>query len=78
MFQSSDRPIELVTVETANPQPNHRKSVRHMLLGDDDAVLAEIKNLHKRGHSEPNDWSQLLPTGRPDEVMAILTRHLWL
>ncbi|WP_346291475.1 hypothetical protein [Sphaerothrix gracilis] len=77
MFQSSDRSAEPITVAAAD-ESGRRESVRHMLLGSDDAVLAEIKNLHKRGHSEPNDWSKLLPTGRPGEVMAILTRRLWL
>ncbi|MFE4106908.1 hypothetical protein [Almyronema epifaneia] len=77
MFQPSDRPAEPITLAAAE-QPHHRESIRHMLLGSDDAVLAEIKNLHKRGHSEPNDWSKPCPTGRPGEVMAVLTRYLWL
>ncbi|NEQ31678.1 MAG: hypothetical protein F6K04_11850 [Leptolyngbya sp. SIO4C5] len=74
MFQSSDRPSGPTTVNTADT-PN-REPVRHLLLGSASGVLAEIKNLHKRGHSEPNDWSQLLPTGRPAEVMSILTRYV--
>lgn len=50
--------------------------VRHMLFGSPVAVQATIKQLHKLGYAEPNDWSQLLPTGRPNEVMAILTRRV--
>ncbi len=50
--------------------------VRHMLFGSPGAVQVTIQQLHKLGYAEPNDWSQLLPTGRPNEVMAILTKRV--
>lgn len=50
--------------------------VRHMLFGSLDPVQATIRDLHARRYAEPNDWSRLLPTGRPNEVMAILTKRL--
>ena len=50
--------------------------VRHMLFGSPSAVQVTIQQLHKLGYAEPNDWSQLLPTGRPNEVMAILTKRV--
>ncbi len=56
---------------TAQPEP-----VRHMLFGSAPAVQATIKQLHKLGYAEPNDWSLPMPTGRPNEVMAILTRRV--
>jgi len=49
-----------------------------MLFGSPDAVKLCIQDLHRRRYAEPNDWSRLLPTGRPNEVMAILTRRVRL
>ena len=58
-------------------RPNAQaEPVRHMLFGSAPAVQATIKQLHKLGYAEPNDWSQPMPTGRPHEVMAILTRRI--
>jgi len=55
-----------------NPPP--REQIRHMLFGTLSAVQTTIRLLHKLGYAEPNDWSQPIPTGRANEVMAILTR----
>lgn len=66
-FASAFLPAEL---PTAQAEP-----LRHMLFGSAPAVQATIKQLHKLGYAEPNDWSAPIPTGRPHEVMAILTRR---
>ncbi|MEO0756423.1 MAG: hypothetical protein AAFY78_06065 [Cyanobacteria bacterium J06648_16] len=52
------------------------ETVRHMVFGSPDAVKLTIQDLHRRRYAEPNDWSKLLPTGRPNEVMVILTRRI--
>ncbi len=39
-------------------------------------VQTTIKLLHKLNYTDPNDWSRPLPTGRPNEVMAILTKKV--
>ncbi len=49
---------------------------RHLLLGSLTFVQTTIKLLHKLNYTEPNDWSRPLPTGRPNEVMAILTKKV--
>ncbi|MEM1242583.1 MAG: hypothetical protein AAGI45_22360 [Cyanobacteria bacterium P01_H01_bin.26] len=51
-------------------------SVNHTLLGSLTAVRNTIALLHKLNYAEPNDWSKPLPTGRPNEMMAILTRRV--
>lgn len=56
-----------------SPDPNR---VRHLLFGTPSAVQATIQLLHSLGYAEPNDWSQPITTGRPNEVMAILTRKV--
>ena len=57
--------------------PEHQfEIVRHTLFGTLTAVRNTIKLLHKLNYAEVNDWSKPLPTGRPNEVMAILTRRI--
>jgi len=63
----------------SNPKPNpHNETVRHLLYGSPQAVQATIKNLHRRGYAEPNEWSRPMPTDRPGEVMRILTKTVWI
>ncbi len=54
----------------------HTEPVRHMLFGTLPAVQTTIKQIHMHGYAEPNDWSLPMSTGRPDEVMAILTKRV--
>ncbi|MGB3296695.1 MAG: hypothetical protein WBA76_00390 [Phormidesmis sp.] len=57
---------------SSNPSP---ETVRHMLIGSPSAVQSTIQLLHKLNYAEPNSWSLLIPTSRPNEVMAILTKR---
>ena len=59
------------------PQPPS-EPIRHMVFGSLLAVRATIRHLHKLRYAEANDWSQPMPTGRPNEVMAILTKRVSL
>lgn len=59
--------------------PEHRPgsdTVQHMLFGSPDAVRKTIKDLHKLHYAEVTDWSKLMPTGRVNEVMAILSKKV--
>ncbi|MEO0521107.1 MAG: hypothetical protein AAF171_27880 [Cyanobacteria bacterium P01_A01_bin.116] len=49
-----------------------------MLFGSLSAVQTTIRLLHKLHYAEPNDWSQPISTGRPNEVMVILTKRVRL
>ena len=61
------------------PPSSDTETVRHLLFGSLTAVQSTIRVLHKRGYADPNDWSQpILSTGRPNEVMAILTKRVRL
>ncbi|MEL6247539.1 MAG: hypothetical protein AAFY78_07660 [Cyanobacteria bacterium J06648_16] len=73
----SAEPLTQVSFRLPEPASN-QETVRHMLFGSPDAVRLSIRDLHRRQYAEPNDWSRLLPTGRPNEVMAILTRRVKL
>lgn len=50
--------------------------VRHMLFGSLENVNGAIAHLHALGYADPNDWSRPMSTGRPNEVMRILTKHV--
>ncbi len=56
--------------------PLPREQVRHLLFGTLFAVQSTIRLLHKLSYAEPNDWSLPMSTGRPNEVMAILTKRV--
>ena len=76
MFQDPNQGADAFTRQPA-PLPEHSyESGRHLLLGSLTFVQITIKQLHKLNYTEPNDWSRPLPTGRPNEVMAILTKKV--
>ena len=53
-----------------------REQVRHLLFGTLVSVRSTIAHLHALGYADPNDWSRPISTGRPNEVMAILTKRV--
>ncbi|MGB7085299.1 MAG: hypothetical protein WBD47_07075 [Phormidesmis sp.] len=61
---------------SGNSDRSHAEPVRHMLFGSVQSVRTTIHQLHQLGYAEVNDWSQPTPTGRANEVMAILTRRV--
>ncbi|YAF99265.1 MAG: hypothetical protein AB3A66_27760 (plasmid) [Nodularia sp. CChRGM 3473] len=56
-------------------EPN-REPLKHLLIGSSKAVTGTIHYLKVIGYADVDDWSQLLPTGNPGEVMSILSRHI--
>ena len=78
MFQDNTQGTGVPTVPPATDSlPDHQfEIVRHTLFGTLTAVQNTIKLLHKLNYAEPNDWSRPLPTGRANEVMAILTKRV--
>ncbi|MEO0351106.1 MAG: hypothetical protein AAF282_13770 [Cyanobacteria bacterium P01_A01_bin.15] len=78
MFQDANQGATASTVcPSVEPLPEHAfEDVRHLLLGSLTAVQRTILDLHTKQYAEPNDWSRPLATGRPNEVMAILTRRV--
>ncbi|NEQ98884.1 MAG: hypothetical protein F6K30_19550 [Cyanothece sp. SIO2G6] len=57
------------------PSPTY-ETVRHMVFGSVTAVQNTIKLLYKLNYADPNDWSKPIPTGQPNEVMAVLTKKV--
>ncbi|MEH1898861.1 MAG: hypothetical protein V7K94_26880 [Nostoc sp.] len=58
-----------------NPLPK-REPIKHLLIGSSKAVSSTIHYLQVIGYASIGDWSPLLPTGNPDEVMSILIRQI--
>ncbi|MEB3232965.1 MAG: hypothetical protein VKJ64_18305 [Leptolyngbyaceae bacterium] len=83
MFQPDDSgvnasPVSVATVSASSssvPVPQY-ESVRHMVFGSAIAVQNTIKLLYRLNYAEPNDWSKLVPTGQPNEVVAVLTKKV--
>ena len=72
--QGADAPIDQPVSVTL---PEHEyEDVRVLLLGSLTSVQNTIDLLFKLNYAEPNDWSRPLATGRPNEVMAILTKRI--
>ncbi len=53
-----------------------REPIKHTLMGSSKAVTSTIEHLHVIGYASVGDWSPLVPTGKPDEVMSILIRQI--
>ena len=65
------------TVPPAKKKPvTYAEPIRLMMFGSPSGVQAAIKDIHRHGYAEPNDWSKPIATGRADEVMAILTKRV--
>ncbi|MEM7064486.1 MAG: hypothetical protein AAF572_15155 [Cyanobacteria bacterium P01_B01_bin.77] len=57
--------------------PNYQfENIRHLVFGSLTSVQLTIQELHSKHYAEPNDWSKPISTGRPNEVMVILTKKV--
>ncbi|MFG6101869.1 hypothetical protein U2F10_06425 [Leptothoe sp. EHU-05/26/07-4] len=76
MFQDPNQDaLALTNLPDPLPESSYETG-RHLLLGSLHFVQTTIKLLHRLNYTDPNDWSRPLPTGRPNEVMAILTKKV--
>lgn len=53
-----------------------REQIKHTLIGSQRAVTGTIRVLHQLGYASVGDWSPLLPSSNPGEVMSILVRSI--
>ncbi|MCC5624810.1 hypothetical protein [Nostoc sp. CHAB 5715] len=60
---------------TRQPLPR-REPIKHTLIGSAKAVTSTIHYLQVIGYANVGDWSLLVPTDNPDEVMSILIRQI--
>jgi hypothetical protein len=74
MFQSPDSGAQPPTVSAE--QFPRREQGRIVIYGSLLYCDRIVKTLHTLHFAEPNDWSGPIPTGRPNEWLRILTKHL--
>ena len=74
MFQAPNQGANAPT-DSAAEAPRFETG-RHLVFGSPAYLRATIKLLQVLRYAEANDWSRPLPTGRPNEVMAILTKKV--
>ncbi|BAY15544.1 hypothetical protein NIES21_13610 [Anabaenopsis circularis NIES-21] len=69
-------PIPLVSSDKSTEKTPERESVKVVIYGSKRGVNNTILTLYKLGFAQVNEWSPLLPSSNPGEVMSILTRHI--
>jgi hypothetical protein len=72
----NDQSLTPVDSETNASKADKREPLRHLLIGTAKAVMSTIHVLHQLGYADVSDWSPLMPTGNPGEVMSILVRSI--
>ncbi len=66
----------LVSSNDSTETTPDRESVKVVIYGSKRGVNNTILTLYKLGFAQVNEWSPLLPSSNPGEVMSILTRHI--
>jgi hypothetical protein len=74
-LSSQDNNAPLLDLSDQKRSPK-REPIKHLLIGSPKAVTSTIHLLQVLGYANVGDWSTLLPTGNPDEVMSILSRQI--
>ncbi|HEY9879703.1 MAG TPA: hypothetical protein V6D29_14690 [Leptolyngbyaceae cyanobacterium] len=80
MFQSPESGTNVPTVpptRSSKREPQRRK-ICHVLYGDIETIDRVIKHLHTLRYADPNDWSDIIPSGKDHQWMAVLTKHILL
>ena len=66
----------LVSTNESQETTPRRESVKVVIYGSKTGVNNTILTLYKLGFAQVNEWSPLLHSPNPGEVMSILTRYI--
>ncbi|RCJ28461.1 hypothetical protein A6770_23650 [Nostoc minutum NIES-26] len=69
-------PTPSVSSSTSTETTPTREPVKVVIFGSKTGVNSTILTLYKLGFAQVNEWSPLLPSSNPGEVMSILTRYI--
>jgi hypothetical protein len=75
-FVPNDDPSPPIPPKTPDDISPGREPLKHLLIGSPRGVRSTIHNLHVRGYAEAKQWSPLMPTKNPGEVMSMLIRYI--
>ncbi len=73
---ASETPTDDSVDAAIEPPVPDRESLRILVIGSRRGVTTTIQTLHRLRFAEVREWSPLMPTPSPGEVMSILTRYL--
>ncbi|BAZ69352.1 hypothetical protein NIES4106_41240 [Fischerella sp. NIES-4106] len=76
MADISEQALTISKAQAISEPTPQREKIKHMLIGSSKAVTATIRVLHQLGYADIRDWSPLLPSPNPGEVMSILIRSI--
>lgn len=65
----------VLSQSVSQTEPN-REPLKHLLIGTTKTVTSTIHYLQVIGYADVGDWSPLLPSANPGEVMSILNRPI--
>ena len=74
-ISGADNPTPISTQTDSQATPK-REPLKHLLIGSSKAVTSTIHYLQVIGYAQVGDWSPLLPSPNPGEVMSILNRPI--
>ncbi|MBC1235737.1 hypothetical protein [Nostoc sp. 2RC] len=72
-LSDANNPTTNQTFSQASPL---KEPLKHLLIGSSKAVTSTIHYLQVIGYANVGDWSPLLPSPNPGEVMSILNRPI--
>ncbi|KYC34697.1 hypothetical protein WA1_49085 [Scytonema hofmannii PCC 7110] len=75
-LSDADEPNAPVLSKAADNTTPGREPLKHLLIGSPKAVTSTIHYLQILGYANVGDWSPLLPSPNPGEVMSILSRNI--
>lgn len=76
LADASNQQKAILSPQPIISQPPEPEKIKHTLIGSPKAVIATIQVLHQLGYANVRDWTPLLPTSNPGEVMSILIRTI--
>ncbi|HEY9881420.1 MAG TPA: hypothetical protein V6D29_23400 [Leptolyngbyaceae cyanobacterium] len=78
MFQASKLDANAPTIPAVNVSKREpqRDKVQVVVYSTLEGIDRTVKHLHVLHYADPNDWSDPIPTGKPNQWMSLLTRYL--
>jgi hypothetical protein len=74
-FINTENTLEKLPSLSANMAPENEK-IKHILIGSQRAVTVTIQVLDQLGYANITDWSPILPSDNPGEVISVLIRSI--
>ena len=74
-FINTENTLDKLPSLSGSLAPENEK-IKHILIGSQRAVTITIRVLDQLGYANINDWSPILPSENPGEVISVLIRSI--